>query len=203
MNTIPLHKFHIPVMGLAFTIDSPIKVARYGITSAISIVEDNLIEVMRKFYYKQNDEPFVPISTKVEDYRAKRITDYLNLMNRIINKQIEKLQKSAFQAGSDIVKYYEMLPDSHSLKQLYHTMCCEGSEKKKIALEDMLRKAVKPGEIEVNIMTKIDKNNYDKDGNVLEDGSDALSALRGYRSEERRVGKECRCRESWGKMMRE
>lgn len=180
MNTIPLHKFHIPVMGLAFTIDSPIKVARYGITSAISIVEDNLIEVMRKFYYKQNDEPFVPISTKVEDYRAKRITDYLNLMNRIINKQIEKLQKSAFQAGSDIVKYYEMLPDSHSLKQLYHTMCCEGSEKKKIALEDMLRKAVKPGEIEVNIMTKIDKNNYDKDGNVLEDGSDALSALRGY-----------------------
>lgn len=175
-----LHKFHIPVMGLAFTIDSPIKVARYGINSTISIVEDNLIEVMRKFYYKQNDEPFIPISTKVEDYRAKRITDYLNLMNRIINKQIEKLQQSAFQAGSDIVKYYEMLPDSHPLKQLYHKMCGESFSKEKIAMENILRKAVKPGEIEVNIMTKIDKNNYDKEGNILEDGSDALSALRGY-----------------------
>jgi len=30
MPDSPLHKFHIPVMGLAFTIDSPIKVARFG-----------------------------------------------------------------------------------------------------------------------------------------------------------------------------
>lgn len=167
-------------MGLAFTIDSPIKVARYGITSAISIVEDNLIEVMRKFYYKENNEPFVPISTKVEDYRAKRITDYLNLMNRIILKQAEKLRESAFQAGSDIVKYYEMLPEDHPLKQLYQKMRQESSSNEKLALENMLRKAVKPGEIEVNIMTKIDKNNHDTEGNILEDGSDALSALRGY-----------------------
>jgi hypothetical protein len=50
------HSFHIPVMGIAFTIDSPFKVARYGITSAISIIEDNLIEVMRKYYYQQNNE---------------------------------------------------------------------------------------------------------------------------------------------------
>ena len=35
------HQFHIPVMGLGFTIDTPVKIARYGINSAISIVEDN------------------------------------------------------------------------------------------------------------------------------------------------------------------
>ena len=180
MNTTTLHKFHIPVMGLAFTIDSPIKVAQYGITSAISIIEDNLIEVMRKFYYKENNEPFAPISTKEEDYRAKRITDYLNLVNRIILKQVEKLQQSAFQAGSDIVQYYEMLPDDHPLKQLYQKLGLENSSEEKLAIEKMLRQAVKPGEIEVNIMTKVDKNNYDQEGNVLEDGSDALSALRGY-----------------------
>lgn len=167
-------------MGLAFTIDSPIKVARYGITSAISIIEDNLVEVMRKFYYKENNEPFVPISTKEEDYRAKRITDYLNLVNRIILKQVEQLRESAFQAGSDIVKYYDMLPEEHPLKQLYQKMKGASSEKERLALESMLRNAVAPGEIEVNIMTKLDKNNHDREGNVLEDGSDALSALRGY-----------------------
>ena len=54
------HKFHIPVMGLAFTIDSPIKVAQYGISSVISIMEDRLIEMMRKHYYAFINEPFFP-----------------------------------------------------------------------------------------------------------------------------------------------
>ena len=39
------HPFHIPVMGIAFTLDSPIKVARFGINSVISIVEDRIIEI--------------------------------------------------------------------------------------------------------------------------------------------------------------
>jgi len=30
------HSFHIPVMGTGFTIDTPLKVARYGISSVIS-----------------------------------------------------------------------------------------------------------------------------------------------------------------------
>src|SRR5574343_425334 len=34
------HTFHIPVMGLAFTIDSPVRVAQYGIDSVISIMDD-------------------------------------------------------------------------------------------------------------------------------------------------------------------
>ena len=41
------HSFHVPVMGLAFTIDSPIKIAKYGISSVISIVDDILIEKMK------------------------------------------------------------------------------------------------------------------------------------------------------------
>ena len=46
MQYPPHHKFHIPVMGLAYTIDTPIKVARFGISSVISIVEDRLVEMM-------------------------------------------------------------------------------------------------------------------------------------------------------------
>jgi hypothetical protein len=38
-----VHSFHIPVMGLAYTIDS-IRVAQYGISSVISIADDELIE---------------------------------------------------------------------------------------------------------------------------------------------------------------
>jgi hypothetical protein len=37
-------------MGVAFTIDSPIKVAPYGISSVISMVDDELIEQLRAYY---------------------------------------------------------------------------------------------------------------------------------------------------------
>ena len=73
MENSPTHTFHIPVMGLAYTIDSPIKVARFGISSVISIIEDKLIELMRKHYHTEIDKPFKPISEKEDDYRAKAI----------------------------------------------------------------------------------------------------------------------------------
>ena len=44
------HTFHIPVMGIGFTIDTPIKVAHLGISSVISLVDDILIEKIRKHY---------------------------------------------------------------------------------------------------------------------------------------------------------
>ena len=75
MYNSSLHKFHIPVMGLAYTIDSPIKVARFGIASVISIVEDRLVEMMRRHYYPTLNKEYHPISSHVPDYRAKRITD--------------------------------------------------------------------------------------------------------------------------------
>ena len=74
-----LHKFHIPVLGLAYTIDTPVKVACYGISSVISIVENRLIEMMRKHYYPTIGIEYQPISPHEDDFRAKRITDYLNL----------------------------------------------------------------------------------------------------------------------------
>src|SRR5699024_10724274 len=98
--TIP-HRFHIPVMGIAFTIDSPVKVARFGISSAISIIEDNLMEKLREYYYNQIGEPYVPIGLKEKNYRSRRITDYLNLVQRIVQSQIKTVKSSALEAGSD------------------------------------------------------------------------------------------------------
>lgn len=179
MNTSP-HTFHIPVMGLAYTVDTPIKVARYGISSVISIIEDKLIELMRKYYYDKFKLPFNPISSKDEDFRAKRITDYLNLVNRVIKHQVEKLKSSPFTTGSDIVKYFELLPDNSILREAYTRMKASENEHEKAALDSYLRSQIRPGCIDVNIMTKVDKNNHDRQGNLLVESSDALAALRGY-----------------------
>ena len=180
MQTTSPHSFHIPVMGIAFTIDSPIKVAHFGINSTLSIIEDNLIEVMRKYYYQENNEIYKPIAAKEENSRARRITDYLNLMQRIVNSKVEKLKTSAFETGSDIFKYFEMLPDSSVLKEKYNEWFKLPDSKEKEAVENFLRKHLVPGSIEVNIMTKVDKEQLDKNKEPIENASDALTALKGY-----------------------
>lgn len=174
------HTFHIPVMGLAYTIDTPIKVARFGINSVISIIEDNLVEKMREHYYGQSGETYRPITDKDFDYRAKRITDYLNLVNRIVKEQVIGLRNSDFGVGSEINKYFEMLPETSDLKSIYKQMEMLDDAEDKLQLENWLRDEIKPGSIDVNIMTKLDKNNLDDQGQIIEDGSDAVAALRGY-----------------------
>ena len=184
MQSTSPHTFHIPVMGISYTIDSPIKVACFGINSAISVIEDNILEVMRKYYYQQNNEPYIAITIKDEDYRARRITDYLNLMQRIVTSKMDKIKTSTFEAGSDLVKYFEMLPDTSMLKEKYHEWLFTSNPEKKGMLENFLRKLVVPGSVEVNIMTKVDKENLDKNKDIIENGSDALTALKGYAKSE-------------------
>ena len=60
MTTV--HTFHIPVMGTGFTIDTPLKVARFGIDSVIQIVDDVLIEQMRKVHSLAAGEPYEEIT---------------------------------------------------------------------------------------------------------------------------------------------
>lgn len=174
------HTFHIPVMGIAFTLDSPIKVAHFGINSALSIIEDNIIEVMRKHYYEHIGEQYVPIAAKEEYSRSRRVTDYLNLMQRLVSVKVEQLKNSAFETGSELVKYFEMLPDTSSLKERYNEWFSTVDPLEKERTETFLRKQVVPGAIEVNIMTKVDKDQLNKNKVALENGSDALTALKGY-----------------------
>ncbi len=173
------HTFHIPVMGLGFTIDTPIKVARFGISSVVSIMHDSLLEQMRKFYCRQAGEEYIAIPNDVK-LRAKRITAYLDLMNRIIIGQVEKMKTEPFEEGQDIVKYFCLLPDKSPTKELYLKMLNMGTlEKNKVQIE--LRKKIIAGSIDVNIMTKVDNINYSKDGMPLPiEYSDAISALRGF-----------------------
>lgn len=176
-----VHSFHIPVLGLAFSIDTPIRVARYGISSVISIVDDILIEHMRKHYARMYEQTYVPITVRDEDYRARRITAYLNLLHTIVQKQIAVLKASAFEKGSEIVKYFEMLPEDSQLKALYLRMVNATDTEKQSALQHELRTNIVAGDIDVNIMTKLDKANAGSDQEKLpSEFSDALSSLRGF-----------------------
>lgn len=180
MKTVNAHTFHIPVMGLAYTIDTPIKVAKFGITSVVSIIEDYLIEQMREVICNNENIEYIKINTTDFDYRAKRISAYLNLIQDIIDRQIEEIKQEDFSFGKKIIQYFEMLPDVSAAKKLYNKML-NSSLDQKVELQTQLRNLIEAGKIDVNIMTKVDKTNYDKEGNELPAiYSDALSALRGY-----------------------
>jgi len=168
-------------MGLGFTIDTPVHVARFGISSVISIVEDGLIEEMRKHHAPLNNEEYIAIETSDEDYRAKRITAYLNLINRIVQKQAAELKLLPFEEGNDITKYFELLPDTSPVKALYNEMLASKDEAAKLALQQELRSKIETGAIDVNIMVKLDRTTYTKSGEARpKEFCDAMAALRGF-----------------------
>lgn len=174
------HTFHIPIMGTGFTIDTPLKVARYGISSSISLVDDVLIEEMRRHHSREAGEPFESIPSTGEDARANRITAYLNLVNLLLRRQVLELQGSVFEIGSEINKYYEMLSSDAPLKKVFLEMCGlpEGPERQ--ALQETLRRGAVPGKIDVNIMTKLDAEHYKNGEKMAPIYADAMSALRGF-----------------------
>lgn len=167
-------------MGTGFTIDTPLRVAKYGISSVISLVDDLLIEQMRKYHCEKAGEPYEEISSRQEDARALRITAFLNLLDRLIERQVRELQASPFKPGSDITRYYEMLPDGAPIKQDYRAMLATDDAEEKARLQKVLREHAVPGTIDVNIMTKLDRVNYRHGKELGTEFCDAMAALRGY-----------------------
>lgn len=174
------HSFYIPVMGTGFTIDTPLFVAKYGISSVVSLVDDVLIEQMRKYWSEKYKEPYEPIDAKEEDRRAKRITAYLNLLKKLIEKQIAEVKATVFEPDSEITNYFEMLSSEHDLRKMYEKMLEEKDNVEKTKLQKELRQSIIPGSINVNIMTKLDKENFYKGEAMPYKFNDAAAALRGY-----------------------
>src|SRR5262245_53042354 len=90
------HRFHIPVMGTGFTIDTALRVARFGIGSVMSLVDDMLIERIRKHYCKVLGLPYEVIVQSHPDARAARITAFLDLVQDQIDLQIEAIKALPF-----------------------------------------------------------------------------------------------------------
>ncbi|MEI8114904.1 MAG: hypothetical protein WCI54_14805 [Bacteroidia bacterium] len=172
------HTFHIPVMGLGYTLDSPIKIAHYGMSSVISLVDDIMMEKMREFYCQKFNLPFQAISPKTEDHRAKRITAYLNTVQEIVSHKFENLKNSISHKEEELQKYIDMLPDMSEIKLKFNQMIDTGEIRHKLA--DWLKENLVAGEIDVNIMSKLDRDRYENGEKLPSIMSDAQSALRGF-----------------------
>ncbi len=172
------HSFHIPVMGIGFTIDTPLKVSQYGIDSVISLVDDILLEKLRKMYCSKYKIPYNEITEKTEDYRAKRITSYLNLINDLAEKKFEELKNATINKGNKIKEYFNMLPDSSTVKQEFKSFTSKYFKLNDI--ERWVKDNLSMGSIDVNIMTKVDKENYSNGEKLPVEFNDAHAALRGY-----------------------
>jgi hypothetical protein len=167
-------------MGTGFTIDTCLKVARYGIHSVISLGDDELIERVRKYHCAQHGLPYKGIEGGSDGYRARRITAYLNQLDRLVKAQFDAVCQQPFESGEDIYRYFELLPEG-GLKGRYRSMMEEADPARKNQLQCDLRRLMKAGRIDVNIMTKVDGNIDHYDNHPLEtDETDALSGLKGF-----------------------
>lgn len=175
------HTFHIPVMGTGHSVDTPIRVAPLGISSVISLVDDSLLEKIRKYYSEKYGLHYFSIPKNTEDGRAKRITAYLELVQKIVQIKIEAIRKQPFFIDNDKSRYFELLPEESFMKRDYNRLLNMKAGPERNEMEKDLTLRIQPGSIDVNIMVKLDRANFDSNGNPLgEEFSDARAALRGY-----------------------
>ena len=172
------HTFHIPVMGTAFTADSALKVAHFGINTVIALADDVLLERLRKHYSRLNNFSYEEIKNNTKDYRADRITSYLNMVNKITSAKFEEFTNGTKDKFEEVKKYYSMLPDSSHVKMEFNKLIENSFNFEDLSL--WLKDNLAMGSIDVNIMTKVDKTNYFKKEELPSEYNDAHAGLRGY-----------------------
>ncbi len=168
-------------MGTGHSIDSPIRVAPYGINSVISIVDDLLVERIRKHYSKVFDLPYTNIPRNAEDGRARRITAYLDMVQDLVQQKFEEIKAQPFFEDNEKARYFEMLPDSSDLRRLYLKLMGTQDADDADVLSERLTEQMRMGSIDVNIMAKVDGFSYTNNGQPMtSEFSDGSAALRGY-----------------------
>lgn len=174
-----MHSFHIPVMGLAYTIDTPIKVAQFGISSVLSICDDELVERMRAFYCKKFKLPYEEISQKIHDYRAKRITHYLDMVDVIVKEKFRAFKTELAESKKTLESYIATLPNKSEFRKRIQGLIKDGNIIKE-QIVSYIEENLFPGKIDVNIMTKVDKDNFDGEEQLPVIFNDAHASLRGF-----------------------
>ncbi|MBS3913380.1 MAG: hypothetical protein KG003_02685 [Bacteroidetes bacterium] len=176
-NNSPVHTFHIPVMGLAFTIDTPIKVAHLGISSVVSIGDHFLSDKVRIFYGEKYSIPVQHVSKDDVNARATITTSYLNLLNEIVYRNWQEHISQLVFDGAYRDGFFAQLPNP----EYWQMEWLHASEK--LSATELLAWAenqFKPGNIDVNIMTKLDKKNFRNGKELPIEYNDAHSVLRGF-----------------------
>ena len=158
-----VHKIHIPVMGICYTADTPIRVAHYGITSVISLVDDGLLEEYRMAYAERLGLDLGSPQTT----RIGRIRSYLDFVADEVERKFTRLCAERFDGGSDKDRYFLMLPLDSRLRVEYDGVFAK-TGLSRIAAEAALTEKMQPGEIQANIMVGL---NHDEA---------AFDAVRGF-----------------------
>jgi len=165
-------------MGIGYTLETPLKVSHYGMASAISLVDDILLEKLRKFYSDKFELPYQEITEKMEDFRARRITSYLNLVQDLAKKNFEDFKNTTLDKAKEIRDYLHMLPEGTTVRSEFEAIKDKFLNTSEIV--HWIQDKLSMGSIDVNIMTKVDKINY-KDGQQMDAlYNDAHAAVRGY-----------------------
>ena len=172
------HTFHIPVMGTAFTADTPLKVSQFGIDSVIALADDVLLERLRKVYADKNNLQYEEIKNNTKDYRADRITSYLNLVNKLANQKYEEYTTATKEKVEALKTFFSTFPDTSQLKKEFNKLTDKYFNM--VEISTWLKENLNMGSIDVNIMTKVDKPNFFKDEALPSEYNDAHAALRGY-----------------------
>ena len=173
------HCFHIPVMGTGFTNITPLEVAPLGVTSVVALADDLLLEQMRGALSKTFGVEYQPIESKDDDARARRTRAYLDLIADEVERRFERLRSSPFEPDSPIHRYFELLPETET-KAKWRSLSTTMEPAERARVESELRSAMIPGQIEANIMTKLDSAFTLTGVPKAPNQSDALASLRGF-----------------------
>lgn len=160
-------------MGTGHSIDTPIRIAHLGIDSVVSIVDDLLLERIRKNYSAMYDLEYVNIARNAVDGRARRIAAYLDMAHEIVSRKFQEIRNASFSESPEKNRYFAMLPSDHALRIKWESLSRLADPTQRIALEKELTEAMRPGSIDVNIMAKVDLPHEN-------DLSDAVAALKGF-----------------------
>lgn len=161
-----VHKIHIPVMGVCYTADTPVRVAHLGLTSVISLVDDGLLEEYRMAY---GERLGVDVGSP-QTTRIGRIRSYLDFMADEVNRKFEWIcgMRIARCVGDGAVpcsgatcvdltekdRYFLMLPAESPLRAEYERVCSMRGLSR-VSAEMELTQKMEAGEIQANIMVNL------------------------------------------------
>lgn len=160
------HHIHIPVMGICYTADTPVRVAHMGLTSVISLVDDGLLEEYRMAY----GERLGMDVGEPEKSREGRIRAYLDFVKVAVQNKFDWIQELRLGGPDDITekdRYFLMLPPDSPLRQEYEQVVSL-SGMSRISAEVSLTHKMEMGDIQANIMVSL--NHRDA----------AIDAVRGF-----------------------
>nr|MBD3622300.1 hypothetical protein [Sunxiuqinia sp.] len=99
------------------------------------------------------------------------------MVDELVNRKYDELVDSLHKKESELEKYFELLPDSKQIREKFNHLM---ENKSLTDVKNWLRTTLRPGSIDVNIMTKLDKANYLNREQLPAEYNDAHAALRGF-----------------------